>query len=125
MGRGAVYDGGAEAGNMYAVQGLGIAGAIEVFDRLAPVLHGLADGAHQSGFSHAGAAFQHQQIVKGLRLAEALKQILKSLAAVCAKEEVGCVRHEFSSQLIDFSLYHMRQGLTVTIRRQGAGIEKA
>lgn len=93
MGRGTIHDSGPYPGDMYAIQGLGVAGAVEVLHLLPPLLHGLADGAHQRGFSDAGTALENDQIVEVLRPAETREQVLKPLAAVGAQEKVGRTCH--------------------------------
>lgn len=104
---------------MYAVQGLWVAGAVEIFHLFSPLLHSFADGAHQGRFPDAGTALEDDQIVEILRPAEAGKQVLKSLAAVGAQEKMGRTCHGFSSQLIGFSLHNMRRVRPVTVRQRG------
>lgn len=93
VGRGTIHNGGPYPGNMYAVQGLGVAGAVEIFHLLPSLLHGLADGAHQRGFADAGAALENDQVMEVLRPAEAGEQVLKPLAAVGAQEKMGRTCH--------------------------------
>ncbi len=88
---------------MYSVQGVRVAGAVEILHLLPPRLHGLADAAHHGGLTAAGSPLQHQQIVVVLRLTEALKEALEPLAAVGPQEKVGGMCHGLSSRFVGFS----------------------
>ncbi len=115
VGCGTIHNSGPDTGNMHAIQGLRITGAVEILHLLASLLHGLSDGTHQRGFANARPSFKDQKIMEVLRPAEAGKQGLKPLAAVRAQEKMGRTCHEFSSQLIGFSLHNMHRGRAVTV----------
>ena len=109
MGGGAIHDGGADPGNVDAVQGGWIPGTVQILYVLSGLLHGLADPGHQGGFSRTGTALKYQQIIVPLRIAELGKQALEALAAVGSQEKACGICHGFSSRSYKFSLHNMRQ----------------
>ena len=101
MGGGAVHDGGAQAGDMYPVQGVRVAGAVKVLHLLPPFLGGLADAAHHGGLARPGAPLEDDEVIEVLRRAELGEEVLKSQAAVGPQEKVCGAVHEFSSRFLD------------------------
>ena len=117
MGGSSIYDGGADPGNVDAVQGIRVAGAEQVLYCLALFLHSCADLLHHGGFPGAGPTLQDQQVIVPLGGAEWGKQALEAPAAVGAQKKMRGIRHGFSSRSYKFSFHNMRKEAFLTKKR--------
>ena len=63
MGRGGVHHRGVECRDMYGVQRIGIAGALDILHAQAVLLHGLSHPPHQGGFSTARPALEEKIVL--------------------------------------------------------------
>ena len=97
MRRRAVRDAAAQRRYDYAVKGIRIAGAAQIFDVISGLFHGNADFTHKRVFAHAGAAFENDKITENFRVDQFREQIPKSAAAVRAREKISDFGHKNAS----------------------------